>query len=87
MRGEPTSLGLLDLLVHLLRALFMQFLVFTTVTILPGCAIVTPQDAYLFTDGRYFLQASKQLDQYVPCCMLCDINSMILCISVGTGPL
>ncbi|KAI0777354.1 Creatinase/aminopeptidase [Trametes elegans] len=28
-----------------------------------GCAIVTPKDAYLFTDGRYFLQASKQLDQ------------------------
>ncbi|KAI0371389.1 Creatinase/aminopeptidase [Pilatotrama ljubarskyi] len=28
-----------------------------------GTAIVTPQNAYLFTDGRYFLQASKQLDQ------------------------
>ncbi|KAI0747142.1 Creatinase/aminopeptidase [Daedaleopsis nitida] len=28
-----------------------------------GCAVVTPQTAYLFTDGRYFLQASKQLDQ------------------------
>ncbi|EIW51638.1 Creatinase/aminopeptidase [Trametes versicolor FP-101664 SS1] len=28
-----------------------------------GCAIVTPEDAYLFTDGRYFLQASKQLDK------------------------
>ncbi|KAI0824889.1 Creatinase/aminopeptidase [Trametes gibbosa] len=28
-----------------------------------GTAIVTLQDAYLFTDGRYFLQASKQLDQ------------------------
>ncbi|PSS29828.1 hypothetical protein PHLCEN_2v2669 [Hermanssonia centrifuga] len=28
-----------------------------------GCAIVTSDDAYLFTDGRYFLQAEKQLDQ------------------------
>ncbi|RDB30249.1 putative Xaa-Pro aminopeptidase P [Hypsizygus marmoreus] len=28
-----------------------------------GCAVVTPKDAYLFTDGRYFLQAAKQLDQ------------------------
>ncbi|KAI0674634.1 Creatinase/aminopeptidase [Trametes maxima] len=28
-----------------------------------GTAIVTPKGAYLFTDGRYFLQAAKQLDQ------------------------
>ncbi|CEP17829.1 hypothetical protein [Parasitella parasitica] len=28
-----------------------------------GCAIVTKKDASLFTDGRYFLQASKELDQ------------------------
>lgn len=28
-----------------------------------GCAIVTLNDAFLFTDGRYFLQAEKQLDQ------------------------
>ncbi|CAK5272064.1 unnamed protein product [Mycena citricolor] len=27
-----------------------------------GCAIVTKKDAYLFTDGRYFLQAEQQLD-------------------------
>ncbi|KAG9311846.1 Creatinase/aminopeptidase [Chiua virens] len=27
-----------------------------------GCAIVTLNDAYLFTDGRYFLQAEQQLD-------------------------
>ncbi|KAF6753773.1 putative Xaa-Pro aminopeptidase P [Ephemerocybe angulata] len=27
-----------------------------------GCAIVTLKDAYLFTDGRYFLQAGQQLD-------------------------
>lgn len=30
-----------------------------------GCAVVTLDAAYLFTDGRYFLQAEKQLDQYV----------------------
>ncbi|OBZ77612.1 putative Xaa-Pro aminopeptidase P [Grifola frondosa] len=28
-----------------------------------GCVVVTLKDAYLFTDGRYFLQAEKQLDQ------------------------
>jgi len=28
-----------------------------------GCAIVTLDSAYLFTDGRYHLQASQQLDQ------------------------
>ncbi|KDR68377.1 hypothetical protein GALMADRAFT_257027 [Galerina marginata CBS 339.88] len=28
-----------------------------------GCAIVTLDQAFLFTDGRYFLQAGKQLDQ------------------------
>ncbi len=28
-----------------------------------GCAIVTADNALLFTDGRYFLQAGKQLDE------------------------
>ncbi|EIN09077.1 Creatinase/aminopeptidase [Punctularia strigosozonata HHB-11173 SS5] len=28
-----------------------------------GCAVVTTDNAYLFTDGRYFLQAEKQLDR------------------------
>ncbi|TCD61176.1 hypothetical protein EIP91_008820 [Steccherinum ochraceum] len=28
-----------------------------------GCAVVTLKDAFLFTDGRYHLQASQQLDQ------------------------
>ncbi|RPD55531.1 Creatinase/aminopeptidase [Lentinus tigrinus ALCF2SS1-7] len=28
-----------------------------------GTAVVTEQEAFLFTDGRYFLQASKQLDK------------------------
>lgn len=27
-----------------------------------GCAVITKKDAALFTDGRYFLQASQQLD-------------------------
>ncbi|KAF8906752.1 Creatinase/aminopeptidase [Gymnopilus junonius] len=27
-----------------------------------GCAVITLDKAYLFTDGRYFLQAAKQLD-------------------------
>jgi hypothetical protein len=31
--------------------------------ILEGCAVVTLKDAFLFTDGRYFLQAEKQLDR------------------------
>lgn len=37
-----------------------------------GCAIVTLNDAFLFTDGRYFLQAETQLDQCVepPCRVL-----------------
>ncbi|KAG1748032.1 peptidase M24, structural domain-containing protein [Suillus occidentalis] len=30
-----------------------------------GCAIITLRDAFLFTDGRYFLQASQQLDRYL----------------------
>ncbi|KIK28257.1 hypothetical protein PISMIDRAFT_7740 [Pisolithus microcarpus 441] len=28
-----------------------------------GCAVVTLKDAFLFTDGRYFLQAEQQLDE------------------------
>lgn len=28
-----------------------------------GCAIVTQDTAAMFTDGRYFLQASQELDQ------------------------
>ncbi|KAJ8508751.1 hypothetical protein ONZ45_g8992 [Pleurotus djamor] len=28
-----------------------------------GCAVVTDKSAFLFTDGRYFLQAEQQLDQ------------------------
>ncbi|KAG9218076.1 hypothetical protein CCMSSC00406_0010090 [Pleurotus cornucopiae] len=32
-----------------------------------GCAVITTKGAFLFTDGRYFLQAEQQLDQYVYC--------------------
>ena len=28
-----------------------------------GCVVVTKEHAYLFTDGRYFLQAGQQLDE------------------------
>ncbi|KAJ7034541.1 peptidase M24, structural domain-containing protein [Mycena alexandri] len=28
-----------------------------------GCAVITPTEAFLFTDGRYFLQAEQQLDE------------------------
>lgn len=35
------------------------------VLIITGCAVVTLTGAFLFTDGRYFLQAEKQLDQCV----------------------
>lgn len=28
-----------------------------------GCAVVSEKEAALFTDGRYFLQASQQLDE------------------------
>ncbi|KIO20986.1 hypothetical protein M407DRAFT_132041 [Tulasnella calospora MUT 4182] len=27
-----------------------------------GCAVITKNDAYMFTDGRYFLQAAEQMD-------------------------
>jgi len=44
----------------------------TALTLLPwqGCAIITLDKAFLFTDGRYFLQAEKQLDEYVSVCLL-----------------
>ncbi|KAG6879996.1 hypothetical protein C0992_008203 [Termitomyces sp. T32_za158] len=28
-----------------------------------GCAVITPKEAFMFTDGRYFLQAVKEMDQ------------------------
>jgi Xaa-Pro aminopeptidase len=35
-----------------------------------GTAIVTKDKAYLFTDGRYFLQAEQQLDKSVESCSI-----------------
>ncbi|KAG5727471.1 hypothetical protein E4T56_gene12037 [Termitomyces sp. T112] len=28
-----------------------------------GCAVITPKEAFMFTDGRYFLQAAKEMDR------------------------
>ena len=41
---------------------FFSSYVFTGL-IASGCAIVTLDKAFLFTDGRYFLQAENQLDE------------------------
>lgn len=38
-----------------------------------GCAVVTPDAALLFTDGRYFLQATQQLEQGVWTLMRCGM--------------
>jgi len=40
-----------------------------------GCAIITLRDAFLFTDGRYFLQASQQLDRY---CLVLSILPVLM---------
>ena len=39
-----------------------------------GCALVTLKEALLFTDGRYFLQASQQLEPGVWSLMLSLIH-------------
>jgi Xaa-Pro aminopeptidase len=49
-----------------LRLLSIGFLCWHLCYGLVGCAIVTLTEAFLFTDGRYFLQAEQQLDSYVP---------------------
>ena len=38
-----------------------------------GLALVTLDNAYLFTDGRYFLQAEQQLDK---CATLHDMSTL-----------
>lgn len=81
MRDAPSSPASLDLLVDIICALFLLVAEFTTVSTLPGCAIVTPEDAYLFTDGRYFLQASKQLDKYVLYSNVVNDESSNLCMT------
>lgn len=50
---------------HINATLDWLVLHITLINLLLGCAVVTLKDAYLFTDGRYFLQAEKQLDQCV----------------------
>jgi hypothetical protein len=41
-----------------------------------GCAIVTMQEALMFTDGRYFLQAADQMDECVLSICLCNIRML-----------
>jgi hypothetical protein len=48
-----------------------------------GCAIVTNEEAFLFTDGRYYLQAEKQLDKSAAYDQFYDRRNNI-CFS-GTG--
>jgi hypothetical protein len=47
-----------------------------------GCAVVTHDNAYLFTDGRYFLQAEQQLDRSA---VDCFSQYSELTLSKGTG--
>jgi hypothetical protein len=47
-----------------------------------GCAVVTYDNAYLFTDGRYFLQAEQQLDRSD---IDCFSQYSELTLSKGTG--
>jgi len=57
INDERSSLDSMGLLVRLFRSYRIS------AYLLVGCAIVTLDKAFLFTDGRYFLQAEKQLDQ------------------------
>lgn len=43
---------------------------------------MTKNKAYLFTDGRYFLQAEQQLDEYVEITLL---SIQLLIATKGTG--
>lgn len=53
--GFPDSM---DLLVRLnLSILSLSF------SLSIGCAIITKEKAFMFTDGRYFLQAGQQMDE------------------------
>lgn len=61
-----TSLGSRDLLVR--SSVFLEIGMFDDGNMCDGglgVAVVTLKDAFLFTDGRYFLQAEKQLDSCV----------------------
>jgi len=56
------TLGPLGSVVNPLVLLLNLFLVFSGFTGSAGCAVITLKEAFLFTDGRYYLQASQQLD-------------------------
>lgn len=43
--------------------IIIQPFAFKSAQLNAGCAVVTKEHAYLFTDGRYFLQAEQQLDK------------------------
>ena len=43
-------------------SIYLSILDITQSTLFPGTAIVTEKNALLWTDGRYFLQAEKELD-------------------------
>jgi hypothetical protein len=66
-----TSLGAMkegrssqDLMVLLVRTIIgcLEFIIELSIL---GCAVVMKDEALLFTDGRYFLQAESQLDKSV----------------------
>jgi hypothetical protein len=60
VHSYPVSMALLVSLVcpsHAMPTLILEFT--------PGCAVITLDKALMFTDGRYFLQAEKQLDSLV----------------------
>ena len=58
-RGESSSVGSLDQQVGVALNRPDNLLYSCS---LVGVAIVTPLEAYLWTDGRYHLQASQELD-------------------------
>lgn len=64
MSDERTSLGLPDQQVRKLKSDTHPYNAHLTLS-RSGCAVITDKNAFLFTDGRYFLQAEKELDQFV----------------------
>ena len=49
--------------------------------IVTGCAIVTLDKAFLFTDGRYFLQAENQLDELSDTILVFEILTLTMGLS------
>jgi hypothetical protein len=53
-----------------------------------GCAVITHNEARLWTDGRYWLQAEKQLDEWVVgvvTLLQLEISLTFQSISTGDG--